>query len=152
MGTFDEEWARLRQGASADTAGTRPAGTRAPDEWGGGEGGVRSDQAAWNAAGGSVEALRANVTKALTALEHGQAGVRRAAARGVASARAQSEAYASWQWYLKAVGERCEAVRTRLRKAGATQHANDRATQGAFDAMDGPYADTPAVGGRGRER
>ncbi|QKW52188.1 hypothetical protein [Streptomyces buecherae] len=153
MSTFDEEWASIRRGPSAGAADMRLASAEASDEWsGGGQDGVKSDRAAWNAAGGSVGALRSNVAKALTALEHGQGGAQRSGAHGVASAQAQHEAYVSWQRYLKAVGERCEAVQSQLKKAGAVQHANDRATRGAFDGMNDQYADTPTVGGQGRAR
>ncbi|MBB5936735.1 hypothetical protein [Streptomyces zagrosensis] len=153
MGTFEDEWAQLRQGAPSPVGDMRLASTEAPDQWSGDGGdGVKSDKAAWNAAGASVSGLRSNVTKALTELEHGQRGVESGTAKGVASAKAQGEVYLSWQRYLKAVGERCVALKSRLEKAGNDHYQNDQAMHGAFAGMNDQYRDTPAVGGQSQGR
>ncbi|MDT3396093.1 hypothetical protein RKE29_05455 [Streptomyces sp. B1866] len=121
--------------------------------WGsGGSDRLKSDQAAWNAAGNGVGALQGNVRKARTELELKQQGLGGGSHGGVESAAAQAKVYDSWKRYLEDVGRRCGALREQLAKTGRAQDANDQATADAFRTLGGGYQDTPAVGGQSRDR
>ncbi|GAA0996136.1 MULTISPECIES: hypothetical protein [Streptomyces violaceusniger group] len=142
MGSFEEEWARLKGGA-ADGPGMRLAS--AGD---GGEGGVKSSKAAWTAAGSAVGDLCSNAKKVLTSLETGQRGL--ATGGGVETAAAQSEVYQSWKTYLDKLSGRCTRLQGNLERAGKDLLLTDENVKGLFVEMGKQYSDTPAVGGEGK--
>ncbi|EDX25708.1 hypothetical protein OHU17_27375 [Streptomyces goshikiensis] len=152
MGSFEEEWARLRGGPSGEP-GMRLASVPAADGGGGGGGGggdadVQSTRPAWTAAGTAVGGLAGDVKKALTGLETGQTGL--AAKGAVESAGAQSEVYASWKTYLEALSGRCTALQGKLERAGNDLFLTDDNLNGLFTELAKQYQDTPATGGQER--
>ncbi|AYV27034.1 MULTISPECIES: hypothetical protein [Streptomyces] len=146
MGSFEEEWARLRGGASGEP-GMRLASVPAADGGGGGDADVQSTRPAWTAAGTAVGGLAGDVKKALTGLETGQTGL---AAKGVESAGAQSEVYTSWKTYLEALSGRCTALQGKLERAGNDLFLTDDNLKGLFTELAKHYQDTPATGGQER--
>ncbi|MCQ6244148.1 MULTISPECIES: hypothetical protein [Streptomyces violaceusniger group] len=143
MASFEEEWARLKDGA-ADGPGMRLAS--AGD--GGAEGGVKSSKTAWTAAGSAVGGLCGNAKKVLTSLETGQHGL--ATDGGVETAAAQSEVYQSWKTYLDKLSGRCTTLQGNLERAGKDLLLTDESVKGLFVEMGKQYRDTPAVGGEGK--
>ncbi|MFD9266146.1 hypothetical protein ACFWB1_28575 [Streptomyces goshikiensis] len=147
MGSFEEEWARLRGGASGEP-GMRLASVPAADGGGGGDADVQSTRPAWTAAGTAVGGLAGDVKKALTGLETGQTGL--AAKGAVESAAAQSEVYTSWKTYLEALSGRCTALQGKLERAGNDLFLTDDNLKGLFTELAKHYQDTPATGGQER--
>ncbi|MFD3552537.1 hypothetical protein [Streptomyces goshikiensis] len=147
MGSFEEEWARLKGGPS-DGPGMRLASAPAADGGGGGAGGVQSSKPAWTVAGTAVGGLAGDVKKALTGLETGQKGL--ATGGAVESAGAQSEVYTSWKTYLEALSGRCTALQGKLERAGNDLFLTDDNLKGLFTELATHYRDTPATGGQER--
>lgn len=162
MTAFEQEWARIKEGASTDVS-TRLASA---DGWskGGDSSGLRSDKKAWTAAASGVGTLKEIVKTALTELERGQKSpegfdplavipvIGPTAAPGSQCVAAQREVYRSWKRYLDDVSGRCAALKGRLEKAGQNHYKNDKAVQDAFEALEKRYEDTPQVGGQSRGR
>ncbi|MFI6701748.1 hypothetical protein ACIBJC_22750 [Streptomyces sp. NPDC050509] len=111
---------------------------------------MKTDKAAWTAAGDGVGLLRADIKRSGTALEQGQSGL--VTAGGVESAAAQKQLYRSWKDYLADVNGRCGRLSELLEKTGNDEYKNDEAVQSAFRQLGGQYQDTPATGGQSRGR
>ncbi|WP_369374397.1 hypothetical protein [Streptomyces sp. cg36] len=141
MGLFDEEWARLKDGA-AGGARMQLAGA------GEGKADVKSSKAAWTAAGSAVGGLGGELKKALTTLETGQQGL--ATGGRAESAAAQSEVYQSWQSYLDKLSGRCASLQGALQRAGNDLLLTDDNIKGLFVELGKQYQDTPPVGGEGK--
>jgi len=144
VGTFEDEWARIKRDRADGEAGMQLASAHA-------EGGhppagqVKSDMAAWSKAAGSVAALRGDIKKATNAMDRGEKGV---PGHGVRSAAAEQEVHGSWQRYLNALSGKCGAIQGALSTAGKGHDRNDQSVSSSFTGLDKRYKDTPAVGGQ----
>ncbi|MFI5677771.1 hypothetical protein [Streptomyces cellulosae] len=127
----------------ADQGGTSPGS-------GGASGKVRSDKAAWSKAGKDVSGLRDNISKALTQLQDGQAGLGKDS--GCLTATAQRDVYDSWDRYVKDVSGRCEALAGLFERVGTDLLRTDEAIGSEVTLLEIQYDDTPAVGGQAGDR
>lgn len=153
--SWDEEWAMLKQQASGgDRMQLASAdGSGWSTTSGGGSGGLKSKKAAWRKAAHDVHTLSGDIKKALTKLEEEQTGLGAGSdtgGSGVQSGAAQRELYHSWKRYLEDVSGRCRTLQDRLETAGNHLGKSDEAIKSSFDELSHRYADTDAVGGRGR--
>jgi len=161
VGTFEDEWARIKRDHSGGGAGTELAsahGGDAKSPWGDGSSGgsgagrVKSRKAAWSRAAHGVGSLRGDISKALTGLEDDQKGLSAESGTGsgsLESAAAQRALYRSWHRYLSDVSARCATLQGKLEKAGSDHTKNDDSTASSFTGLDKRYEDTDAVGGNG---
>lgn len=143
-----DEWEGLKAEA-AQGSSTRMRLNRRPADEGGGSGPseeLKSDKKAWVTAGEGVTGLRADIGKALTALENGQAGL--GDTTGCQSAAAQKELYDSWKKYVGDVGGRCAELGGLLERSGHDLAKSDESVLTDLDRLKVAYADTEAVGGR----
>ncbi|QHY96933.1 hypothetical protein SSPS47_17645 [Streptomyces sp. S4.7] len=143
-----DEWEGLKAEA-AQGRSTRMRLNQRPADQGGGGGpseDLRSDKKAWVTAGEGVTGLKADIGKALTALENGQAGL--GDTTGCRSAAAQKELYDSWKKYIGDVSGRCGELGGLLEKSGHDLAKSDQSVLTDLDRLKVKYADTEAVGGR----
>ncbi|MER0246631.1 hypothetical protein AAHZ94_32595 [Streptomyces sp. HSW2009] len=143
MGTFEEEWAQAKQGAAHNSrtrlASAEKDGGRNP----GGAGDVRSDKAAWNAAGHAVGQFRRNIRSSSLNLEQGKLST-----HGLESAAAEQSLSSSWKRYLDRINARCGELESMLEKAGNDHYKNDQAIQHALARMTDKYKETPGADGK----
>ncbi|WP_381796108.1 hypothetical protein [Streptomyces niveus] len=145
-----DEWEGLKAEAAQGRSTQMQLNQRPADQGGGGGGGpsedLKSDKKAWVRAGEGVTGLKADIGKALTALENGQAGLGDTA--GCQSAAAQKELYDSWKKYVGDVSSRCGELGGLLEKSGHDLAKSDQSVLTDLDGLTVKYADTEAVGGR----
>ncbi|MFF9691367.1 hypothetical protein [Streptomyces sp. NPDC014623] len=122
----------------ADQGGGAPAGAASED--------LRSDKKAWVKAGEGVTGLKDGISKALTKLGDGQAGL--GDADGCQSAAAQKELYDSWKKYVGDVSSRCDELGGLLERSGHDLSTSDETVRGELDKLKVKYEDTEAVGGQ----
>ncbi|WFB07592.1 hypothetical protein LRS74_11405 [Streptomyces sp. LX-29] len=120
---------------------------------GGGSDRLKTSKTAWTTAASSVGKLEQNVSTAKTKLTEGQKGVGAgdtSGAGGVKSAVAQRDVYDSWKTYLTSVAGRCTGLQSQLQYAANNfaEYETDVAT--GFNMLVTSYADTPALGGKGK--
>lgn len=143
-----DEWEGLK--ADAEARGSTqmqlnqypadPGGGGAPSE------SLKSDKKAWVQAGEGVTGLKADIAKALTALENGQAGL--GDTTGCQTAAAQKELYGSWKKYVGDVSARCGELGGLLERSGHDLAKSDQSVLADIDQLKVKYADTEAVGGQ----
>ncbi|MFF0461105.1 hypothetical protein [Streptomyces mexicanus] len=147
-----EEWERLKSTAverhsmrmrlnqlPADRGGRGSAG-------GGATGTLRSDQAAWSAAGQGVGDLRDNIAKALAKLQEGQTGLTRG---GSLTAAAQKSVHDSWERRVKDISALCGGLADVLEKAGNDQLRTDEAIKAEIAELRVGSEDVAAADGSG---
>ncbi|MET9956664.1 hypothetical protein ABZ135_34670 [Streptomyces sp. NPDC006339] len=132
---------RLNQ-LPADPGGGAPAGGASEE--------LKTEKRAWVKAGEGVSGLKADVAKALSALDCGQAGL--GDTGGCQSAAAQKELYDSWKKYVGDVSGRCEALGGLLQTSGHDLSKPDQALVGELGGLTAKYADTAPVGGQAQGR
>ncbi|WP_405821646.1 hypothetical protein OG705_18075 [Streptomyces sp. NBC_00838] len=144
-----DEWEGLKADAEARGSTQMRLNQRPADQGGGGGGpseDLTSDKKAWVTAGEGVTGLKADIGKALTALDNGQAGLGDTA--GCQSAAAQKELYDSWKKYVGDVSARCGELGGLLERSGHDLAKSDESVLTDLDALKVKYADIEAVGGR----
>ncbi|MFC8829715.1 hypothetical protein ACFT9I_30780 [Streptomyces sp. NPDC057137] len=142
-----DEWEGLKADAEARGSTQTQLNQTAPDPGGGGPSDrLKSDKKAWVTAGEGVTGLKADIGKALTTLENGQAGL--GDTTGCQSAAVQKELYDSWKKYVGDVSRRCGELGGLLEKSGHDLEKSDRSVLADLDQLKVKYADTEAVGGR----
>ncbi|WP_329195630.1 hypothetical protein [Streptomyces sp. NBC_01435] len=113
-------------------------------------GGLRSEKAAWVAAGEGVADQRKRLSKGLTALTNGQKGI--GENEGCATAAAQGAVHTSWNNYVKTLGEKCQGLQQILEKTGSELLTTDEAVRDELNKLKTKYQDTPAAGGHAEGR
>ncbi|MFC8080420.1 hypothetical protein ACFUN8_33380 [Streptomyces sp. NPDC057307] len=142
-----DEWEGLKADAEARGGTQMQLNQTAPDPGGSGPSeSLKSDKKAWVTAGEGVTGLRADIGKALTTLENGQAGL--GDTTGCQSAAAQKELYDSWKKYVGDVSSRCGELGGLLEKSGHDLEKSDQSVLADLDQLKVKYADTEAVGGQ----
>ncbi|MFH8800171.1 hypothetical protein ACH4F6_11325 [Streptomyces sp. NPDC017936] len=144
-----DEWEQLKS-AAAEQHSTQMQLNHVPLDPGGGGGTLVSNKPAWTKAGQDVGSLRDDISKAMGKLEDGQKGLGKDA--GCLTAAAHKDVYASWETYIGKVSGRCGKMSGLLEKAGSDQLKTDESIQVEIGNLKVEYADTPAVGGQGKER
>lgn len=148
-----DEWEGLKADAQARGSTQMQLNQYPADPGGGGAGGgnpfsdsLKSDKKVWVKAGEGVTGLKADIGKALTALENGQAGL--GDTTGCQSAAAQKELYDSWKKYVGDVSARCGELGGLLERSGHDLAKSDQSVLTELDRLKVTYADTEAVGGQ----
>lgn len=111
---------------------------------------LKSTKRAWVQAGDGTRGLAVPIGSALTKLQDGQAGLGDAA--GCRSAAAQRELYTSWNKYVADVRKRCTSLGELLASSGRDLAKTDESLKTELDALKSKYTDTPAIGGRPKEK
>lgn len=145
-----DEWEQLKAASVERQSTQMQINHVAPDQGGGGTEVLRTDKPTWTKSGVGVGGLRENISKALTKLETGQAGLSKVS--GCLTVTAQGEVYESWQRYVKDVSDRCGALAEVMEKAGNDLLKTDEAIRAAVSGLKTQYEDTPAVGGQPKGR
>ncbi|MFD4771710.1 hypothetical protein [Streptomyces niveus] len=146
-----DEWEGLKADAAARSSTQMQLNQYPADPGGGGTGipvteSLKSEKKVWVQAGEGVTGLKADISKALTGLENGQAGLGDTA--GCQSAGAQKELYDSWKKYVGDVSARCGELGGLLERSGHDLAKTDQAVLTDLDQLKVKYADTEAVGGQ----
>ncbi|MEU2667702.1 hypothetical protein ABZ622_02365 [Streptomyces sp. NPDC007164] len=113
-------------------------------------GDLKSEKAAWVAAGEGVADQRKRLGKALTALATGQKGI--GGNEGCKTAAAQGTVHTSWHTYVKTLDEKCQGLQQILEKTGHELHTADEAVKDELIKLKTKYQDTPAAGGQAEGR
>ncbi|MEU3103213.1 hypothetical protein [Streptomyces griseoflavus] len=140
-----EEWEQSKAAAAGRHTAPAPL-HELPAHQGGGAPHLLSNRSAWTRAGGDIDALRTDISKATAKLKDGQTGL--GSPSGCLTATAQKDIHVSWETYLTEVGGRCGKLSGLLVKAGNDQSETEQSITARITTLDAMYADTPAVGGR----
>ncbi|UFR04372.1 hypothetical protein KBP30_25810 [Streptomyces sp. Go40/10] len=130
-----DEWEQLKA-AAADRHSARMQLNQLPMGMGGGgkvQGRLRSDKAAWSAAGEGVGSLRDGLGKALTKLQQGQTGLDKESV--CLTAAAQKGVYESWERRVTDVSDLCRGLAEVLNKTGHDQLRTDEAIKGEIAGL-----------------
>lgn len=144
-----EEWEQSKAAAAQQQTAQMQL-NQLPADQGGGAPDLISNRPAWTKAGGDIGALREDIGKATAKLKEGQTGL--GSDTGCLTAAAQKDILASWQTYLTKVSGRCGKLSGLLVKAGNDQSETEQSIRAEITTLDAMYTDTPAVGGRTKER
>ncbi|MBL1080554.1 hypothetical protein JK359_00945 [Streptomyces actinomycinicus] len=148
-----EEWEQLKA-AAADRHGAHMRLDQLPTGPGGGggkaQGKLRSDKAAWSAAGEGVGSLRDGLGKALTKLQQGQTGL--GDQSGCLTAAAQKGVYDSWDRRVTDISELCHGLADVLNKTGHDQLRTDQAVKEEIAGLKAGSEKGSDAGGPGKGR
>lgn len=144
------EWEQLKTAAVERQSAQMQINHVAPDQGGGGTEVLSTDKPTWTKTGSEVGELRENISKALSKLEAGQAGLGKVS--DCLTVAAQGEVYESWQRYAKDVSNRCGSLAAVMEKAGNDLLKTDEAIKAEIASLKTQYEDTPAVGGHTKGR
>ncbi|GAA2228560.1 hypothetical protein [Streptomyces nogalater] len=143
-----DEWEQLKATA-ADRHSARTQLDQLPMV-GGGKGKLRSDKAAWSAAGEGVGSLQDSLSKALTKLEQGQTGLDEESV--CLTAAAQKSVYASWERRVTDISELCRGLAEVLNKTGHDQLRTDQAIKSEIAGIKVGSESSSAPGKPGKGR
>ncbi|MEU3414430.1 hypothetical protein ABZ760_24715 [Streptomyces sp. NPDC006658] len=143
-----DEWEQLKTTA-ADRHSARMQLNQLPMA-GGGKDRLRSDKAAWSAAGEGVGSLQDSLGKALAKLEQGQAGLDEGSV--CLTAAAQKRVYESWERRVTDIGELCRGLAVVLNKTGHDQLRTDEAIKAEITALRAGSESSSASGEPGKGR
>ncbi|MGW3336554.1 hypothetical protein ACWDCL_03575 [Streptomyces sp. NPDC001009] len=140
------EWERVKA-ASVERQSAQMQLNGVPSD-AGSSGTLVSDRPAWAKAGNDVTALRDGMDKARGQLADGQEGLAKQA--GCQTSGAQSDVFASWEKYVRKLGDRCAKLGTVLENAGKNELKTEEAIKAQIGTLRAAYADTPAAGRHGK--